>query len=29
MVDKIPWEERFNKKIDRRLKMYEECSLKY
>ena len=28
-VDAIPWEERFNKKIDRKLKNYEECPLKY
>ena len=28
-VDAIPWKERFNKKIDRKLKMYEECQLKY
>ncbi len=28
-VDGEPWEERFNKKIDRKLKMYDECSLKY
>ena len=28
-IDAISWEKRFNKKIDRKLKMYEECSLKY
>lgn len=28
-IDAMPWEERFNKKIDRKLKMYEECQLKY
>ena len=28
-VDGEPWEERFNKKIDRKLKMYDECPLKY
>lgn len=28
-VDAIPWEERFNKKIDRKFKMYDECPLKY
>lgn len=28
-IDAIPWEERFNKKIDRKLKNYEECPLKY
>lgn len=28
-IDAIPWEERFNNKIDRKLKMYEECPLKY
>lgn len=28
-VDAIPWEDRFNKKIDRKLKMYDECPLKY
>lgn len=28
-VDALHWEERFNKKIDRKLKMYEECPLKY
>lgn len=28
-IDAIPWEERFNKKIDRKLKMYDECPLKY
>ncbi|MBQ8292583.1 MAG: phosphotransferase [Bacilli bacterium] len=28
-LDAINWEERFNKKIDRKLKMYEECPLKY
>ena len=28
-VDAIPWEERFNNKIDRKLKMYDECPLKY
>ena len=25
----IPWEERFNKKIDRNLKVYKECEIKY
>ena len=25
----MPWDERFNKKIDRKFKMYEECPLKY
>ena len=24
-----PWEERFNKKIDRKIKMYQDCALKY
>lgn len=28
-IDAMPWEERFNKKIDRKLKMYDECPLKY
>ena len=28
-IDAISWEERFNKKIDRKLKMYDECPLKY
>lgn len=28
-IDAISWEERFNNKIDRILKMYEECLLKY
>jgi len=28
-IDAIPWEERFNKKIDRKLKNYDECPLKY
>ena len=28
-VDAMPWEERFNNKIDRKLKNYEECPLKY
>ena len=28
-IDAMPLEERFNKKIDRKLKMYEECPLKY
>ena len=28
-IDAISWEERFNKKIDRKLKNYEECPLKY
>ena len=27
--DVTPWSERFNAKIDRKIKMYEECSLKY
>ena len=28
-IDAIPWEERFNNKIDRKLKLYDECPLKY
>lgn len=28
-VDEVSWEERFNKKIDRKLKMYAECPVKY
>lgn len=27
-VNALNWEERFNKKIDRKLKMYEECPFK-
>ena len=28
-IDAIPWEDRFNNKIDRKLKLYDECPLKY
>lgn len=28
-IDVIPWEDRFNNKIDRKIKLYDECSLKY
>ena len=28
-IDAMPWEERFNKKIDRKLKNYEVCPLRY
>ena len=28
-IDAISWEERFNNKVDRKLKMYDECPLRY